>query len=117
MLDFEVKTIIDAINGSKGSITEISKRLGCAWSIAKKYIEKHQETKQALQDEIEKNIDKAENVVLASIDEGDIQSAKWFLGTIGKNRGYSEKHEVSHELKGTILKKLSEEFFEQVNDK
>jgi len=96
MINYTVEQIQDAIKDSAGIISVIAKRLDCQWHTCKKYIESYDETKQSLQDEIAKNIDKAESVILTSLNEGDIQTAKWFLQTIGKNRGYSEKQEIQH---------------------
>ena len=41
------------------------------------------------------NIDKAENIILESLDNKDIQTAKWYLQTIGKQRGYVEKIDIN----------------------
>lgn len=100
MTDFTIEQLLKAINNSAGIITTISKNLGCEWHTAKKYIEKYPETKQALSDEIEKNIDKAEAVIQEAMDNKDIQTAKWYLQTIGKKRGYTEKQEIEHS--GTV---------------
>lgn len=93
-IDIKKKDIKKAIDGSAGIINNIAKKLNIAWNSARKYIEADPELKQLLADEIEKNIDKAENVILNALNEGDIQTAKWYLGTIGKQRGYTEKQEI-----------------------
>lgn len=96
MNGYTIEQINKAIEDSSGIISIIAKRLNCQWHTCKKYIEMYDETKQALKDEIEKNIDKAENIIMSALNEGDIQTAKWYLQTIGKQRGYSEKQEIEH---------------------
>ncbi len=96
MIDYTFEEIFAAIKGSKAIISTIAKKLNCEWHTAKAYIEKYPLAQQALQDEIDKNKDIAENTILSAIDLGDIQTAKWYLQTIGKDRGYSEKTEIQH---------------------
>jgi enoyl-[acyl-carrier-protein] reductase (NADH) len=89
--------IIDAIKGSCGIITNIANSLGCSWDTANNRIKNGNEiVKTAYRDETERVIDKAESVINKAIDKDDIQTAKWFLATKGKVRGYSEKTEVEH---------------------
>lgn len=99
-----INEIKEAITNSAGIISTIAKRLNCEWHTCKKYIDSYDETRRALNDEIEKNIDKAESIILKALNSEDIQTAKWYLQTIGKQRGYSEKQEIEHsgEIKADI---------------
>jgi hypothetical protein len=115
MLNYSIKEITDAIKGTRGSITKIAENLHCNWHTAKKYINSYDETQEALQDEIEKNIDIAENVVLNEIDKNDVQTAKWYLQTIGKNRGYSEKLNLEHS--GSVKQEVEESILDEKIDK
>jgi len=94
--NFSEEQIIEAIQGSCGIISNIAESLGCDWSTAKKYVNKYEVTKQAYSDESERVIDKAESKLQAAIDNGDMQMVKWYLATIGKKRGFSEKTEIQH---------------------
>ena len=96
MKELTIKEILKAIDKSKGIISTIAKRLNINWHTAKKYIDMYDETRQAINDEIEKNIDTAESVILEALDDRDIQACKWYLSTKGKKRGYTEKLEIEH---------------------
>lgn len=88
--------ILEAIKGSGAIMSTIARRLNLAWHTADKYCRKWEVTRKALQDETERTIDMAESTLLKSIEGKDVQSAKWYLSTKGKHRGYSEKHEIEH---------------------
>lgn len=95
--------MLQAIKGSGGIVNTIATRLGCDWHTAKKYINEWEETKQAYADETEIILDTAESAIFTSIQQGEVQSAKWLLATKGKQRGYSERHEIENTGNITIL--------------
>ena len=84
-----------AIQGSGGIISTISKRLGCTWRTAQKLTQQWPEAQEAYRDEKEQLIDLAETTLLQAIKGGDMSAAKWYLSTIGKERGYSERQEIT----------------------
>jgi len=89
------KDVLEAIKGS-GSVTNtIAKRLGVTWHTAKRYINKWEATKRAFEDEEQTILDQAESAIYQSIQNGNTQDAKWLLATKGKNRGFSERHEIT----------------------
>lgn len=90
------QSVLKAIHGSGGIVSQIAKRLDVTWHTANKYIYKWPETQQALRDEQETILDMAESTLYANIKGGNSQDAKWILSTKGKSRGYSEKTEVEH---------------------
>lgn len=90
------ETVLTAIENSGGIVNTVAKKLDCNWNTARKYINEWEDTQAAFQDEKEKIIDMAEGVVYNSIKEGNTQDAKWILATLGKKRGFSEKHEIEH---------------------
>lgn len=94
--------MLKAIDGSGGIISLIANRLGCDWHTAKKYIELWEETKQAYSDELEKFKDICETTVLKSVQDGDVQTAKWVLSHKARDRGYGEKIEVDGQIIGDI---------------
>jgi len=94
--------ILEAIKGSGAIMSTIARKLNISWNTARKYCDEYDETRQALQDEREKTIDMAESALLKSIEAGDVQSAKWYLSTKGKKRGYSEKIELDHSGKADL---------------
>jgi hypothetical protein len=96
--EFDIKDIKDAIKGSAGIMSIIASKLKCDWSVAKKYVYMYPETVQALQDEKEAAIDLAEKVVMKELSTGDIQTAKWYLSTIGRDRGYGDEVKITGKL-------------------
>ena len=95
---------IEVIPGSGGIITTIASRIGCAWHTAKRYITKYATVQQAYQDECAKVVDKAESVIIKSLQDDDVQTAKWYLTMKGAERGYkqTQHQEVSGPKGGPI---------------
>ena len=92
---YTMETALEAIKGSGAIISTVAKRLGCGWMTARATIEKWDETKRAFSDEQETILDMAESKLYESIQNGNTQDAKWLLSTKGKNRGYSERKEIT----------------------
>jgi hypothetical protein len=90
------ENVLKAIKGSGGIVSTVAKKLNCDWHTASKYINRWEETKEAMQDENETILDMAEGTLFNAIKDSDVQAAKWILATKGKKRGYSEKHEIEH---------------------
>lgn len=84
------KKLMEAIEGSGGIISVVAKRLNVSWHTAKKAIEENPETKQIYDDESDRILDVAENVILKAIKNNDVSTAKWYLSNKGKFRGYGE---------------------------
>lgn len=76
---YTTKQFVSAIPGTGGVIASIAKRVGCDWETAKKYVEKYPTIKQAYENEKNAIDDMAESVVLRSIKDGDVATAKWWL--------------------------------------
>ena len=96
-IEYTVEQILEAIKGSGSIMSTVAKKLGCSWKTAESKINQYEETRQAFEDERQTIIDMAESVVFNSVQEKDVQTAKWVLSTIGKKRGYSERHELTGE--------------------
>lgn len=86
--------IEEAIKGSAGLVNTVARKLNCSWHTAKNLIDFDEDTKQAYKNEKEKIKDLAESVVIESIQNKDVQTAKWYLGIQARERGYAEKVEV-----------------------
>ncbi|MFH1574630.1 MAG: hypothetical protein ABIG68_11645 [Acidobacteriota bacterium] len=91
---YKAQQFIDAIPGSGGIITTISKRVGCAWHTAKKYITEYSTVARAYRDECEKVTDMAESVVLKSLQAEDVTTAKWYLTVKARDRGYAQQQRM-----------------------
>ena len=113
-LNYSPEKVLEAIKGSYGIITTIAERLNCVWQTAKNYINKWPETKEAYEAEREAILDMAESTVYRNIKDGNSQDAKWVLSTLGKRRGFTERHEVTGaDGKDLVPEKIKIEF---IND-
>jgi len=90
------------ITNKGGIISLIANRLRCEWHTAKKYIEMWDETRQAYNNELEKFKDICETTVLKSVQDGDVQTAKWVLSHKARDRGYGDKIEFDGQLIGEV---------------
>jgi len=99
---FTADKLIEAISGTGGIITTIAQKLECDWHTAKTWIMKTPTAKQAWEDERNKIVDLAEQTVLKAMKEGDAGTARWVLGTLGKDRGWVERREVTGADGGAI---------------
>lgn len=89
------KQILEAIEGTGGIILTVAKKLGVHWNTAEKYCLMYEETRTALNNEKEKILDLAEIGIYKKIQEGDTDIGKWVLSRKGKNRGWSERQEIT----------------------
>lgn len=94
------KQMLEAINNSGGIFTTIAAHLVplCGrkpdWATVRDYVNKWESTKQAVENEKEKNLDIAENNILQEIYKNNAEMSKWYLRMKGKERGYIETQEV-----------------------
>ncbi len=85
---------LDLIQGSGGLLTDIAKLAGVDRTTVYRWREADDDIKQAIAAERTTTTDKAERVVIDAIDAGDLNAAKYWLSTIGKDRGFSTRTEV-----------------------
>lgn len=91
---YKAQDFIDAIPGSGGIISTISKRVGCAWNTAKRYIVNYPTVAKVYCDECEAITDLAELTIIKAIKGGDTHTAKWYLTMKGRERGYAQTQRV-----------------------
>jgi len=89
------KKLLEAVKGSFGIVSNIAKKMGMSWHATMARIEKTPSAMALYLSEREAIIDLAESRVVKSIAEGNTQDARYILSTIGKKRGYTERHEVT----------------------
>lgn len=87
--------IMRAVRGCGGIYTNLAARLSVTRETAVKYIREDEDLRLAFQQEREAMIDRAENKLADQIDSGEQWAVKFILATLGKNRGYTERHEVT----------------------
>lgn len=77
---FTKEQTLQAISNSGGIVTTVQQRLGCkSWETAKRYIEKWSDTREAWETENCHTDDLAQSVLIKDIQNGNVQSAKWWL--------------------------------------
>lgn len=99
---YKASDFIQAIPGTGGIITAISKKVGCDWNTTKKYITEYATVQQAYQAEVEGVTDLAEVKLIEAVKGGDLSAVKFYLTTKGKGRGYSERREIVGANNGPI---------------
>jgi hypothetical protein len=67
----------------------------CTSQTVRNYMARHPQLRQAVEEAIEDNIDKAEARLLTAIGEGTDWAVKFYLETKGKNRGYTRRQEIA----------------------
>jgi transposase-like protein len=90
MKRYTKQQVLEAIVQSRGIVSHVARRLGCAWSTARIYIDKWEETKQALENEREVLLDDLECKLLEMATAGDLGAIKWYLSHMGRHRGWGD---------------------------
>ena len=109
-----IKRFKKALTGTAGVYASIAQNLDADRSTVSKYLLRHPEMMQFVEQEREKMIDLAENKLFKKINNGEWLPTQFFLKTKGKDRGYVEKHEVEHS--GEIDNKLEVIFVGNENE-
>lgn len=92
---YKAQDFIDAIEGSKGLVSVVANRVGCARKTVYANIEKYESVKQALEDEREQMKDFTEGKLFEQIKAGNMTAIIFYLKTQAKDRGYIERHELT----------------------
>lgn len=104
---FDKEQVLAAIKGSMGIISKIAHNLdGCAWGTANKYVNRWAETRAAYADESERALDLSESQLLKAVQAGDGPMIRFHLATKGKQRGYTERTEVTGADGGEVVFKV-----------
>jgi len=93
--EFGKERVLQAIDGCYGIVSWVANKLGCDWHTARKYIDRWEETRQAMQDEDDRALDFSEGKMIEQIKNGDGPMIRFHLMTKGKRRGYVERQEVT----------------------
>jgi hypothetical protein len=96
--EHSVKAILQAIKNSGGIKQKVAENLGVHRHTVTRYTLKYPTVQQALQDELDRVLDKAEGNIFHKVSDGDILVSQWILRYKAKDRGYSEKTEVTAEV-------------------
>jgi len=89
------KILADALRETKGGVYLAARRLSCSPSSIYRYLEKYPDLKELKESFAEVLVDKAEYQLHDAVEDGDAWAIKYALSTKGKNRGYTERQEIT----------------------
>lgn len=90
------KQIIKAIEQSRGLMAVAARRLGCSRQTLYSRRDKSPAIRQAIEDARDLTTDLAENALYQAIQEGEAWAVCFYLKTIGRERGYTERQQIEH---------------------
>ena len=91
--DAEIEAAL--VNGH-GILAQAARILGCARKTIQDRVEARPDYWRPILGQLRATIvDRAENVIVENLERGDLQTAIYVTKTIGKDRGWSERHEVT----------------------
>lgn len=103
---FKVNTVKEALRASGGIYSIAAIKLNCAPNTVKNYVERHPTLKRALAEILFENLDIAEAELLKAIRnesaQGHMTAIIFYLKTKGKDRGYSERTEITGKGGGPV---------------
>lgn len=94
---FSVDQVIDAAKQTKGLVSLMAKRLGCNPQTVRNYAARYSTVAQAIKEEREAMVDVAELALYNQVTNGESWAVQFTLRTLGKDRGYTDRHEVTGE--------------------
>ena len=106
MAKYTATQIAEALTKANGIISTAARIVGCDRSTVHNYINKSPSVKKALEDAREATTDEVESELLKRIREGDTTAIIFYLKTVGRNRGYAERQEVTGSGGGDIVIKV-----------
>lgn len=108
MSNISKQAVLKAIKGSHGIVSRVAEKLGRDWVTARKYIDRWEETQEALEAEQERITDVAESRLIKALDNGDQWAVKFWLTTMGRKRGFITKSEIAGDINGKIEVEITE---------
>lgn len=92
---FTPDQVADALKETRGMVYLAAKRLGCSHVTVQNYANRYAMVREALQTQRGQLIDTAELKLWHAVTEGESWAVLFALRTIGKDRGYVERQEVT----------------------
>jgi hypothetical protein len=91
-----------SLQRNKGNISAVAVDLDRAYSTIRKRISEHPELKELAQSLRDQILDKAEQNVFDAVDSGDLVQSNFLLRTLGANRGWTPRQEVTGKDGGAV---------------
>jgi len=104
---YKVETVLKAIEGSWGIKNQIARKLNCDRGTVDNYISRHPTVARAYEAERAKIVDAAEAQGIKKVNDGDGQMIRFILATLGKDRGYVQRQELTGADGGPVEHKVS----------
>lgn len=92
---YTVAQVIEAIEATKGMVTMAARRLGCTQQTVRNYALRHPTVAAALKEQREGFLDVCELALMRAVQDGQGWAVCFALKTIGKERGYIERAELT----------------------
>lgn len=102
---YTVQQIIDALAANEGRVAIAAEELGCQAQTIYNYRDRYPTIEQFIQHKREKRLDLAENSLWDLVLAGNLGAVIFFLKTQGKDRGYTERQELTGKDGGPIVTK------------
>lgn len=90
-----LEEVIEAIQESHGLLALAARRLGVSRNTVYRYVKEYATVRQAIDEAREANLDFAESKLMQAVNNGSIPAIMFLLKTVGRNRGYVERQEVT----------------------
>ena len=91
---FTIDQVAEALRGAAGIRSAAAAVLGCSPSTVKRYVDRSETLARIEKEVVEFNLDLAESRLLDAINDGNLTAIMFYLRTKGKQRGYSERHQI-----------------------
>jgi hypothetical protein len=116
-IKYSDEKIISALRECKGMAYLAASRIGCCYTTIYDRAKKNEKIQALINSERGKVIDFAELRLIKAIERGESWAIAFCLKTIGKNRGYVERQEVTGADGGAVKMEITEELVDADNQK
>jgi hypothetical protein len=98
---FTAAQVALAITETRGLITYAAQRLGCDQQTVRNYIKRHQTVRDALEEARGQIVDLGELRLFQAVDAAEPWAVQFLLRTVGRDRGYGDRVEVTADVNVT----------------
>lgn len=112
---YKTKDIIRALKETQGMIYLAARRMGCSPTTIYTYAKRYPTVQDAINEHRGHFVDTCELALKRAVVDGEGWAVCFALKTLGKDRGYIEKHQLEHSGKIDVSK-LSDEQLQSIID-
>ena len=103
---YKTGEVIDALKQAHGIKAHAAEILGCTRITVDNYIDRHPTVARAYEDLRQTIVDRAERGLIKLLIAEEWPAIKYVLSTLGKDRGYTERQEITGQDGGGVVVKL-----------